>query len=424
MGHVGIIAEYNPFHNGHHYQIQQAKKAFPDKEILVIMSGNYVQRGEPAILNKYIRTKMALAGGVHMVLELPSFFSTQSAEIFARGAVLSLYQTGIIDTICFGAECEQPDTLYALAKLFAAEPQDFKEKLQKQLAAGHSFPKARSIAASDYMHDSRLQIILSKPNNILAIEYLKVIIQYNLPLSYYIIQRSEDNYHDTKLPDACHQTNENKNTDLVCSATALRKEFSKSDSRISDYIPAASMKAMVQDSYNRPLSWESFYPFLQSRLFYEKNAALYQDVSKELANRISGYDILPAQASLLIAELKSKNITETRLNRCLMHILLRITKEQTNRLKDLDYAAYVRILGFQRNSVLPKLLKEHSSLPVLTKMANYKRIASGFTLNLIENQMFADDLYRQAYFNQYGQCIPSEYKHSVIISEPEQPSDL
>ena len=107
-----------------------------------------------------------------------------------------------------------------------------------------------------------------------------------------------------------------------------------------------------------------------------------------------------------------------------MHILLRITKEQTNRLKDLDYAAYVRILGFQKNSVLPKLLKEHSSLPVLTKMANYKRIASGFTLNLIENQMFADDLYRQAYFNQYGQCIPSEYKHSVIISEPEQPSDL
>lgn len=422
MGHIGIIAEYNPFHNGHYYQIQKVKKTFPDKDVLVVMSGNYVQRGEPAIINKYIRTKMALAGGADMILELPSCFSTQSAELFARGAVLSLYKTGIIDTICFGAECSKPQLLYQIADLLLKEPKPFKEDLQKLLSQGLSFPKARSIAIANYMDTNHIQEILSKPNNILAIEYIKVIKHYHLPIKPFIIERSADNYHDDTLPKSNHEvkTFDHPFPHNICSATALRKEFFDQKQDISCYIPQPSFHQLEKDPYNKPLSFSDFYPFLQEKLMKKENLTLYQDVSPEFANRLSGYDLLPYELKDLLNELASKNITNTRISRSLLHILLEHKKEQTEQLKELEYVLYFRILGFRNTSQLPKLLKNTTALPIITKVGNYKKLLSGLSLSLFEDQLHADNYYRQVYCNQYKKCMPSEFQHSVIIYNAEE----
>lgn len=414
MGHIGIIAEYNPFHNGHYYQIHKIKKAFPEKEIVIIMSGNYVQRGEPAVFNKYIRTKMALAGGADMVIELPAFLSTQSAELFARGAVMSLYKTGMIDTICFGAECSQPELLHEVADLLVKEPVAFKNELQKQLSRGISFPKARSIAIANYMGTGKLDDILSKPNNILAIEYLKAIKHYHLPITSYIIKRSKDNYHDEALPDKTDEAPDMIHHQ-ICSATALRKELFCITQNIKNYIPEQAFHQLEQYPYNKPLSFSDFYPFLQEKIFNSNELCAYQDISPEFANKLLHYDIFPYDVNTLLNELASKNITNTRISRCLLHILLNIKKDQTEELNKLGYALYFRILGFRSTSALPKTLKESTTLPIITKVANYKKILSGFSLFMFENQIKADHLYRQIYYNQYKEKIPSEYEHSVMI---------
>lgn len=419
MKHIGIIAEYNPFHNGHFYQLQEVRKKFPDKEILVMMSGNYVQRGEPAIFDKYLRTQMALAAGIDMVIELPFFLSTQSAEIFARGAILSLYKTGMIDTICFGAECNQTDILYQIADVLVKEPAAFRQKLQELLSNGLSFPKARSIAVANYLNDARISDILCKPNNILAIEYLKAIQYYHLPIHSYILKRSRDDYHNEFLPEYHieNTTQNNIQNYPVCSATALRKELMKEHYNIASFIPENALLQLIQYPYNRPLTFSDFYIFLQKRLMDTKSYDIYQDISPEFANRLSGFDLFPTKSEELLNELSCKNITRTRICRGLLHILLNCKKETINTLKQIEYVPYFRLLGFKNTSSLPKQLKESSFLPMITKVANYKKILSEDAIALFEMQLQADICYRQIYYNKYNEKMPSEYKHSVIIGK-------
>ncbi|MGN0437712.1 MAG: nucleotidyltransferase family protein [Lachnospiraceae bacterium] len=415
MGHIGIVAEYNPFHNGHYYQINKVKADFPDKEIVVIMSGNYVQRGEPAIFNKYIRTKMALAGGADMVIELPPCFASQSAEIFARSAVLSLFKTGTIDTLCFGAESTNHQLLQQIADVLNKEPFEYTAKLQNYLSKGLSFPKARSLSLSEYLDNNEIKDILSKPNNILAIEYLKAIKYYQLPITPYIIERSKDNYHDDQLPFTMEHSENGLLDNNICSATALRKDIT--NQKISRYIPERSYHQFINEPFNKPLFINDFYPFLQNCLLQESDFSSYQDISGDFANKLSKYDILPFHIDSLFDDLASKNMTNTRINRCLIHILLQFKKNDMEKLQSQEYALYLRVLGFRKNSALPKLIKEHASIPIITKVANYNKQLNGFAASLFEQQIKADNYYRQVYFNKYQEKIPSEYEHSVIIYE-------
>ena len=172
---LGIIAEYNPFHNGHAFHIKEALKTSNCDAAVIIMSGDFVQRGEPAIFPKHLRAEMALSEGASVVLELPACFACGSAEYFAQGAVSILNSLGCIDALCFGSESGCINELQTIAKILADEPETYREYLQTFLRQGMSYPLARQHAFAEYTKNEHLSKILTEPNNILGIEYLKAL---------------------------------------------------------------------------------------------------------------------------------------------------------------------------------------------------------------------------------------------------------
>lgn len=417
MGHIGIIAEYNPFHNGHFYQIHKAKELYPDKEIMIIMSGNYVQRGEPAIIHKQLRTKMALAAGADLVLELPSIFSCNSAEYFARAAIFNLYYSGCIDTLLFGAECDNFNLLNQLADILVHEPETISNSIKQYLQEGLSYPKARSLSLCNYLNDSSLSEVLNKPNNILAIEYLKVIKANNLPINPVLIQRTEDNYHSDALQEYQNNWGSINN---ICSATALRQNIDNPNVDFSNYIPAKSYEYFKNDKFAKPIYLKDFYPFIQEKIRNTSDLSIYQDINQDFSNRLKNYTIFPYEFDTFLNEIQSKNITNTRVNRCLLNILLEHKKEMVQEFSNIDFCPYLKLLGFQASSCLPKLLKTNCQKPVLTKIANYKKLLDSYGIQLLEQEQKNDIYYRQIFYNKYKLLIPSDFETSTIIYYAEE----
>ena len=202
MKTAGIIAEYNPFHTGHEYQINYIKEKLRTDYVVIAMSGDFVQRGTPALFSKYVRAEMALRSGADLVLELPVSISSASAELFARGGVQLLDGLGVTDILCFGSECGDTDALMELAKILADEPEDFQTALRRNLKNGMTFPKARSMALSAVFPESeKYQQLLSSPNNILGIEYCKAILRENSSISPVSIKREGNDYHENTLSE-------------------------------------------------------------------------------------------------------------------------------------------------------------------------------------------------------------------------------
>lgn len=200
---TGIIAEYNPFHNGHRYQIQKARQITGADYVIVVMSGNFTQRGTPALIDKYSRAKMALMGGADLVLELPVCFATGSAEYFASGAIALLNQLGCVDSICFGSECGDIVPLKNLAQALVHETDDYKKILKSKLKSGSTYPVARNAALAETLDGFiPYDMILGFPNNILGIEYIKALIRQNSPIEPFTNKRIGSDYHSYKLADA------------------------------------------------------------------------------------------------------------------------------------------------------------------------------------------------------------------------------
>ena len=208
---VGIIAEYNPFHNGHKYQIDRIRKETNADYIIIAMSGNFLQRGVPALCDKQSRAKMALSCGADLVIEIPTLWATASAEYFARGGVSLLASTGVVTHICFGAESDDLDSLLEISSILKEEPDIYRDVLSNSIRSGNTFPIARKnalIAALPHIPTEKLDELLDNPNNILALEYLKAMPNHIQPI---LIPRKGAGYHDTEI-----------DTELP-SATAIRK---------------------------------------------------------------------------------------------------------------------------------------------------------------------------------------------------------
>ena len=409
MGHIGIIAEYNPFHTGHMYQIGTIKKAFPNKNIVVCMSGNYVQRGEPAIFPMQVRTECALTCGADLVIGLPSVYSSSSSELFAAAGVLTLWKTGLIDILCFGAECDNIDNLTTLANLFLTEPDNYKVSLKKNLSKGLSFPKARAFAVAEYFDNSSYTDILRHPNNILAIDYIKAIMRYDLPIKPYVIKRSSDNHSSLSTDD------------IICSSSAIRNSIYNAEniniSLLRNHIPEAALDVINNSPISKPLFWDDFYHLLEYRLLSEnKRLSDYYEVSETLANSIDNITILPQTFNELINILSGKQITNSRIRRCMLNIMLGRTKEHSIKPFNKDLIDYIRILGVKGEcTYLLKEMKSTCSLPVINKTSNYRRQLRGFGLAMFEHEIFENNLYRQVFYNKYGNIIPTDYQQSVII---------
>ena len=352
---VGLIAEYNPFHNGHQYHIEKAKEITGADAVIVVMSGNFVQRGAPAIMPKHLRAEMALKAGASLVLELPVCYATGTAEQFAYGAVSILNSLGCVDAICFGSECGDINVLSELAEVLCNEPVEYKESLQKHLRNGLSFPLARQKAIEEVYPSQDFSDILGQPNNILGIEYLKALYRLDSKMKPYTIQRVSSQYHDVELQEQ------------FSSATALRQVIEQhSPHDLVGQIPNENI-SLFQENYQKryPIYTNDFSLLLKYRLLNETKSSLtqYADVSEELANRI--YNQLNNFVSFeqFCELLKTKEMTYSRISRALLHILLGIKKTNYT---DIQYA---RVLGFRKDdSNVLTVIKNASAIPLLTKL--------------------------------------------------------
>ena len=392
---VGLIAEYNPFHNGHKYHIDKAKEITGADAVVVIMSGNFVQRGTPAIMPKHLRTKMALQAGASLVIELPVPYATGSAEFFAYGAVSLLDKLGCVHSICFGSECGDLSTLNELAKILVNEPEEYKKVLSSFLKQGFSFPLARQNAMCDYLHDESVKEILTEPNNILGVEYLKALYRLNSKMEPYTIKRISSHYHDQNLQET------------YSSASAIRKSIQKADLKdLHSQLSLENYKLLLENyQKNFPITANDFSLLLKYKLMQESPDSLtrYADVSEFLANRI--YNHLNAYISFeqFCESLKTKELTYARISRALIHILLGITKESYTEIK------YARILGFcMADSKVLSNISKHAQIPLITKLTAYP------DLNELQLDRKAADLYESVVTDKFQTPFHSEYTQQII----------
>ncbi len=311
---AAIISEYNPFHKGHEHQIKVTKIEGQATHIIALMSGNFVQRGQPAIIDKYRRAEMALLGGADLVLELPGVYALSSAEFFAEGAIKILNALHGIQLLSFGSEEGNLDNLKALAEILAHEPSEFKELLKTQLGLGHSYPKARNEALKILLPHVDMQFI-QNPNNILGVEYLKAMIRTKSTIEPFTVKRIGKGYHDLELHE-----------EEFASATALRKVIHSGES-VNSFVPH-DIYNYIEDLKERHypfVSEEDFKDLLMYRLITEKQSLCnIPEASEGLDNRIlSRLSLLDVDTiATFTNEIKTKRYTRTRISRILMQFLL------------------------------------------------------------------------------------------------------
>ena len=409
---VGIIAEYNPFHKGHEYQIQQAKEQTGANIAIILMSGDFVQRGTPAIFAKHQRTAMALLGGADIVFELPSFYACGSAEYFSSGAVSVFNALNSIDFLCFGSESGEFDTCRFLGKLLADEPKLYKEKLRSFLKQGLSFPAARKSALAEYLKEKDIPFsedFLDTPNNILGIEYCKSLAAQNSSIVPVTIKRIGSSYHETSLSSE------------YPSASAIRRELIaawNTQKFLSDTLKNAQPPA-VKDYLCALLENETFLieDDFSLLLKYElmkntpESLCAFSDMSPDLARRIYHHLNTFETFTQFAEQLKTKELTYTRICRALLHVLLNIPSD----LPAIS-PAYVRLLGFKKeSSSFLRILQKNSDIPIITKAADYKKLLPKEAHSLFEKDLFASNLYETVKCNKKSTAFTNDLQKPPII---------
>ncbi|MSS07169.1 nucleotidyltransferase [Clostridium sp. WB02_MRS01] len=410
---VGIIAEYNPFHDGHAYHIKKAKEMTQADYCIVAMSGDFVQRGGPAIYDKYTRTAMALSCGADLVIELPSVFASSSAEDFAACGIALLNNLGVVGSVCFGSECGNVEKLSGIASILATEPPVYTKELRRELKKGATFPQARNRAliSCGILNEDEASILAS-PNNILGIEYCKALYRQKSPMTPVTISRKGYGYHDTSLaPEG------------FSSATGIRKAIHENPDILmqmeSSLIQVPDpVKQMMSQGF--PVFPDDFSALLNTTLLkldcegipFEK----YADVSEELAARLLRQlpDHLPFEEK--INQLKTKQYTYTRISRALLHIALGVTTQQVVLGRNAGYAPYARILGFKKTSAgLMGEIKKRGSIPLITKTADARLILSGAAWSMLRQDFYCSHIYQTIVQDKYQIKMKNEFTHSVVI---------
>ncbi|KNE20072.1 nucleotidyltransferase [Virgibacillus pantothenticus] len=347
MKACGLIVEYNPFHNGHVYHVQSAKKITKADCIIAVMSGPFLQRGEPAIIDKFHRTYAALQGGVDIVVELPYAFAVQSSEWFAKGAVLTLHALQV-SSICFGSESGEITSFTNSYKQLTANLEAYNHALKLNLNAGLAFPEASKNA---YEQIGLAYRNLTQPNNILGFSYVKTIYDYHLPIKPLTIQRSQSDYHDRTI------------TGSIASATSIRETMLKEGAispSIRNAIPEPTYEQLT--AYKQTTStwhtWEAYFPLLHYRVstMTAQELASIQGVDEGLEHRIKKTAKQADSFYDWMEKLKTKRYTWTRLQRMFVHILTNTKKQDMEMLHNLAAIPYIRILGFTKQG--QKYLRE------------------------------------------------------------------
>lgn len=419
MQTIGIIAEYNPFHNGHLFQIEQIRQKTGAQNVIIVMSGDYVQRGTPAWTDKYLRTQMALSAGADMVFELPVCFSTASAESFALAGVSLLSSLGFADGICFGCECAELSILPEIADFLSNPPEMFEQTIAALAAQGYSYPAAREKAIYKFLPEeyTKNKTLLNSPNNILAIEYLKALRTTGSSLRPVAIQRNDTGYHSHNL------------TGTFSSAAAIRKEYSRNRkdflSAIADSVPDCVHKLLQQHPNRYPVTADDFSQLLYYRLCQlSESDRNISDMTGDIFSRIQKHMDVYTGFTDFAAKIKTKQYTYSRISRVLLHCLLNIyTPDHTCR-TTAAHVPYARLLGFSREK--SSLLRRESSIPVITKPADGISQLNSFyqaspsvaqtAIQMYQKDLFASDLYRRVQTSLHHCCRHSEYHHHPILA--------
>jgi len=467
---LGIVVEYNPFHNGHIYHIEKSKEITGCDAVVCIMSGNFIQRGEPAIINKFARAEIALNCGADLIIELPHPYAMSSAESFAFGAVKILDNIGIVDSISFGSEHGNIDELNLIAEILSEEPDVYKSELKKQLELGLAYPVCRQKALKKYLLDTNMihnisnsaisdfSKILETSNNILGIEYLKALKKINSSIKPYTICRVSNSYNSTEL------------TGSISSATAIRKSiigkigstvcptgatadmtfetnfaasFGISDGKIQETaeslstapndvikyelsestahtLPPAS-KAILEREFSQgrgPVTINNYQETILSFIRQMKPEQLRElpDVSEGLEYRIKTAAEKSGTFEDLLENICTKRYTQTRIQRILFSFLTGLTKSDTEVFMKHGGPQYARILGFNKTGrLLLSDMKKKSSIPIITKTSDYKYSCNKLLARMLNIEAQATDMYVLGYKNPAYRKAGQDFTHNFVI---------
>lgn len=342
MKSVGIICEYNPFHNGHLYHIDKVKEMFPGHTVILIQSSSFTERGEVSIINKFDKTKIALNYGVDLVIELPFVFSTQSADIFAKGS-LSLLNYLNCEYLVFGSESNDIDTLKELAKI-QLKSKKYDKLVKQYMDNGINYPTAMNKALTDLGGKS-----INNPNDLLGLSYVKEIIKNKYDITPVSIKRTND-YHSLKT------------NDKIISASAIRNLI-KNKKRFKKYVPSLSYKYINKNNFDTRL-----FELLKYKINSDKDLSLYQTVDEGIENRIIKYINNVSTIDELISKIKTKRYTYNKISRMLVHILCNFTKDEADKFKEVTY---IRVLGFNdKGKNYLNIVKRNSVIPIITNPKN------------------------------------------------------
>lgn len=381
MHTVGIIAEYNPLHLGHIYQINKTKELYKDSIIILITNSTFTQRGEISILNKWHKTRLSLENNIDLIIELPFAYATQSADIFAKASLYILNQLKI-DTLIFGSESNNIEKLTNIVDIQLNNPK-YDKLVRNYLNTGINYPTAMSKALFDI-----LGYTITEPNDLLGISYIKEIKRNNYKINPVSIKRT-NNYHSNQL-----------DTNIV-NASLIRKMFYNNES-IDKFLPSDTSKYLYQN-----LSNESYFTYLKYKIITTTDLSIYQTVDEGIENRIKKAISHSNTWEELVQNIKTKRYTYNKINRMLIHILTNFTKEEAKNLK-IDY---IRILGFnEKGKKHLNKIKKYLEIPLIT---NYKPNIS----RLLDLELRATSIYSLPLNNN---LIELEYKQKPIIKNTSQ----
>ncbi len=384
---TGIIAEYNPFHLGHAYHIQKARE--DSDGIIAVISGDFVQRGAPALFDKYARAKMALQNGVDIVFEMPVRYACASAPYFAIGGVSTLSVSGVCDLLSFGSECGNIDDLQTAAQISGQKTDLLDAFVRQQCAKGITYPQAYENSLRHFYEgkvpDSIFDL-LKTPNNLLGIEYIKAIRKLHANITPSTIPRTGAGYHDKTAQETRYP-----------SAAMLRHAFFKQDFAAVKTMVPENIAGMILEDYkhNEFLKPDDLTLQLRYRLQNESKCSLgsYLDVNEDMANRIYAMQNQLLSWESFCTSLKTKNITYQRIARSLLHILLNIPAYSTSHHAE-DNTPYLRILGLKKNKrEMLHSIKKNSSVPIITKTADAKKLLSEHAQDLFREDLWCADFY-------------------------------
>lgn len=404
-GILGIVSEYNPFHNGHLMHLQKSKELTHTDFSIAVMSGNFVQRGDTSIVDKWTKAEIALKSGVDLVIELPTLYAISSAENFADGAIKILNSLGIVDYVSFGSEIGEITPLDDVASVLYKEPKEFSSLITKQLRSGLSYPKARELAIQMYFGSSQKYTdVLENPNNILGIEYLKSLKRLKSPITPITLKRKYSDYNSNDIKSG------------IASATAIRTMLQKGKN-IHYVVPYETYELLEEKKkYGQIIPSLSIFSkeiiYTLRKMTLSEIAAL-PDVSEGLENKIKAAANTSNNLEELILKIKSKRYTQSRIQRILLYALLNISEKDITMSK--KQMPYIRVLGFNKNGkkIISAIANQNPKLQIIVSVKKFMENNTDKHLHtMISKDIFATNVYTLGY--EYNSTANLDYTHKVV----------